>query len=455
MGVFQQGLSGLITSQKSLEITANNVANANTVGFKGSNAIFGDVYANTLSRADAGNAVGGGVKLTAIRQEFRQGNVTNTNNPLDLAISGNGFFKVKDSDGAEYLTRNGQFGLDRNNNVVTASGKNLLAFPLDPDTGTVLDTAQELNIPTDPIPPKSTDVATFRVNLDSRSEVPDPAIPFEVDTATGTVDPSSYNFNSATIIRNQLGEPLTLQVYWRNVSNPGAVAPAVPTANQWEVYATVTDGSGQITQVDIRPRGDTTAFDPANPAGAALSFENNGVLTPPAVPTIDIGQYEIDMSGIEPEFAPAVGGETLLTIDLRDSTQFGTEFQVQDLRQDGYDAANFVNFTFDAQGVMSLNYANGESRDVAKVSLFRYRNPEGLQPVGDNNWVQTLQAGPEFASNAGNAGFGAIQAGAVEEANVDLTTELVEMIATQRVYQANSKSIQAQDTLLQTVTNLT
>lgn len=429
MGVFQQGLSGLITSQKSLEITANNVANANTVGFKGSNAIFGDVYANTLSRADAGNAVGGGVKLTAIKQEFRQGNIAATQNPLDLAISGNGFFKVKDSDGADYLTRNGQFGLDRDNNVVSASGKNLLAFPLDRNTGTVLDTAQPLTIPTEPIPPSATDNATFLFNLDSRADAPTQAF--------DATDPTTYNFNSAQIIRDQLGEPHTLQIYWRKEAG----------ANDWTVQATV-DGTG----VNIKPK--TTAT-PSALAGigaatsAPLNFETDGTLDPTDP---FFAQFEI---GIPAAIANDFSATDVVTIDMRRSTQFGTDFQIQDIRQNGYDAANFVNFSFDAQGVMSLNYANGESVDHAKVALFRYRNPEGLQPVGDNNWVQTLQAGPEFASNAGDAGFGAIQAGAVEEANVDLTTELVEMIATQRVYQANSKSIQAQDTLLQTVTNLT
>jgi flagellar hook protein FlgE len=440
MGVFQQGLSGLITSQKSLEVTANNVANANTVGFKGSNAIFGDVYANTLSRADAGLAVGGGVKLAAIRQEFRQGNVVTTQNPLDLAISGNGFFKVKDSDGAEYLTRNGQFGLDRDNNVVTASGKNLLAFPLDATTGKVLDTAQPLNIPTKPIPPKATTTTTIKLNLDSR-ETPKPATP-----AFNLADPNTYNFNSSVVVRNQLGEPQSLQVYWRR-EDTGA------STNNWQVFASMNG-----TQVNIRPKatqltGTTTV--PALATGAPMTFNPNGTLLASTGATDFPGQFEIEVPNAAPFKDFNSTAVDIITLDMRESTQFGNEYQIQDLKQNGYDAANFVNFTIDGQGTLSLNFANGESINHAKIALFRYRNPEGLQPVGDNNWVQTLQAGPEFASNAGSAGFGAIQAGAVEEANVDLTTELVEMIATQRVYQANSKSIQAQDTLLQTVTNLT
>ncbi|HEX4916607.1 MAG TPA: flagellar hook protein FlgE [Limnobacter sp.] len=439
MGVFQQGLSGLNTSQKSLEVTANNVANANTVGFKTSKAQFGDVYASALSRADAGLQVGGGVNLLAIKQEFRQGNVVATQNPLDLAISGNGFFKVKGQDGREFLTRNGQFQLDRDNTVVTADGKDLLAFPLDPETGNVLDVASPITISTEPIQPRATQNTEFRFNLDSRTQ------PSAVAATFNPNDPNSYAQSSALVINNQLGEPLTLQVFWQKLG-PATAPVANATPNQWQVHATV---NGEL--VNIRTEG--AGVYPAPYTGAALSFDPNGQLTNPdaAVFEIDLGTFQ-NGAPVAPDFNSP---NNTVRIDMRSSTQFGTEFQLQNLAQDGYDAADYVNFTIDQGGVMSLNYANGQTRDIAKIGLFRYRNPEGLQPVGNNNWVATLQAGPEFASNAGDAGFGLIQAGAVEEANVDLTAELVQMIATQRIYQANSKSIQAQDTLLQTVTNLT
>jgi len=430
MGVFQQGLSGLNTSQKSLEITANNVANSATVGFKSSKAQFGDVYANSLSRADAGLAVGGGVNILAIRQEFRQGNVVATQNPLDLAISGDGFFKVKGTDGAEFLTRNGQFSLDRENKVVTADRRDLLAFKLDPATGNALNVAEPLFISTEPIAPQATDNAKFKFNLDSRTQ------PSAIGVFNAN-DPSSYSQSSSIVINNQLGEPLNLQVFWQKLG-PATTPTDGGLPNQWQVHSTVNGNP-----VNIRTLG-APAF---GPNGAALSFATNGTLSNP-----NNAQYEIDLSGITPDFN---GANSTVSIDMRESTQFGTEFQLQDLSQNGFDAGDFVNFTINAEGIVTQNYTNGQTRDIAKIALFKFRNPEGLQPVGNNNWVATLQAGPEFASNAGSAGFGGIQAGAVEEANVDLTAELVAMIATQRIYQANSKSIQAQDTLLQTVTNLT
>ncbi|MCQ8897499.1 flagellar hook protein FlgE [Limnobacter humi] len=432
MGVFQQGLSGLNTSQKSLEVTANNVANANTVGFKASKAQFGDVYASTLSRADAGLQVGGGVNIMAIKQEFRQGNVVATQNPLDLAISGNGFFKVKGQDGREFLTRNGQFQLDRDNTVTTADGKDLLAFPLDPDTGNVLDVASPVTISTEPIAPRATGKTEFRFNLDSRTQ------PSSISPTFDATDPNSYAQSSAIVINNQLGEPLTLQVFWQKLG--AATTPASTGPNQWRVYATVNDVPVDISQ-------EAAAYPGAPTTGAALDFSTDGTLNNPANAV-----YKIDLSALSPEFDST---NTDVRIDMRGSTQYGTDFQLQNLAQNGYDAADYTNFTIDGRGVLTLNYANGQTKDIAKIGLFRYRNPEGLQPVGNNNWVATLQAGPEFASNAGDAGFGLVQAGAVEEANVDLTAELVQMIATQRIYQANSKSIQAQDTLLQTITNLT
>ncbi|HEX4879764.1 MAG TPA: flagellar hook-basal body complex protein, partial [Limnobacter sp.] len=280
MGVFQQGLSGLNTSQKSLEVTANNVANANTVGFKTSKAQFGDVYASALSRADAGLQVGGGVNLLAIKQEFRQGNVVATQNPLDLAISGNGFFKVKGQDGREFLTRNGQFQLDRDNTVVTADGKDLLAFPLDPDTGNVLDVASPITISTEPIQPRATQNTQFRFNLDSRTQ------PSTVAATFNANDPNSYAQSSALVINNQLGEPLTLQVFWQKVGT--ATAPVASGApNQWRVHATV---NGEL--VNIRTEG--VAAYPAPYEGAALSFDPNGQLTNPdaAVFEIDLGTFQ-------------------------------------------------------------------------------------------------------------------------------------------------------------------
>ncbi|MDX1669954.1 MAG: flagellar hook protein FlgE [Limnobacter sp.] len=437
MGVFQQGLSGLTSSQKSLEVTANNVANSNTVGFKSSKAQFGDVYANTLAQTSAGLATGDGVNVVKIRQEFRQGNVISTQNPLDLAISGDGFFKVQDSDGTEFLTRNGQFGLDADNNIVSNTGFKVLGYPVANDTGNVLDVAVPIQIETDPIAPKATDSTTFRFNLDSRVDIP-PAANFQTFDAN---DPETYVYSSAIVVNNQLGEPKPMQVFW---ARPDAAT--APGPNQWQVHATV-DG----TEVPIRVRGNPgDAFTAAGAGGVALDFNNDGTLVDP-----DLSRFEVDVTGLTPEFKGAdANGERIIAIDMRNSTQFGTDFHWQNLDQDGYDAAEFVNVTFSETGIMSQNYANGESIQVAKVTLSKFRNPEGLQPVGNNNWRATLQAGPEFSNNAGDKGFGQVSAGAVEEANVDLTSELVEMIATQRVYQANSKSIQAQDTLLQTVTNL-
>jgi flagellar hook protein FlgE len=184
---FQQGLSGLNASSKNLEVIGNNIANANTYGAKASRTEFADVYANAIGGSQ--NAIGIGVNVAAVAQQFTQGNITGTDNPLDVAINGGGFFQVRDPSGAMTYSRNGQFKVDNAGFIVNNQGSQLMGFPADA-TGTILPgTATALQLPTAGITPQVTTGIQMEMNLDSRAGVTLPSAGAPIDFA----DPSTYN----------------------------------------------------------------------------------------------------------------------------------------------------------------------------------------------------------------------------------------------------------------------
>ncbi|MDX1667883.1 MAG: flagellar hook protein FlgE [Limnobacter sp.] len=407
-GGFQQGLSGLNAAQRGLEVVSNNISNANAIGFKSSSAEFADVFARSFDGASSASrtSIGLGTKLNAVQQNFTQGNITVTGNPLDLAINGTGFFKVNSTSGEVVYTRNGQFSTAANGNVVNSKGDTLQGFAIDQTTGRPADVSTTINIPQAAIAPSATAATTLEVNLDAR----------EAGTATAfsATDLTSFEHSTTLSVFDQLGEDHTMNVYFKRT----------PATNTWQVFGRI-DG----TDVTLTP--------------ATVTFNADGNLTGTTQLTVDATAFD-----------PAFSATNTYTFDLANSTQFGSAFQVQNLSQDGYSSAPFSGFSVGADGVLTVNYANGETKDVYKVGLFKFKNPEGLQPIGASGWLATDAAGPELVSLSDETAFGTIQSGALEEANVDLTAELVAMISAQRVYQANSQTIKTQDQLLQTITNL-
>jgi flagellar hook protein FlgE len=406
MSVFQQGLSGLNASQRNLEVISNNISNANAAGFKASFAQFADIY----NGGSAGVTVGSGTQVADISRQFTQGNVLSTNNPLDFAINGEGFFKVQSEKGSVIYTRNGQFGLDKDGFVINSQNERLQALGIDPATGDESEKATPLQIIKSAIPPKATTTFDAELNLDAREVEPTAA--FSIS------DSKTYNASLTQTVYNNLGEPSTAQVYFRRIADSTV---GTETFDTWEVYASV-DGELQN----------------GGAALGAIRFDSNGKQVSETPMSFSLGE----------------GFSEPVTLNVNKTTQYSSNFSIFNLGQNGYDSAAFKNFTVDGNGKITLNYANGQNQDLARVPLFKFNNPDGLQPIGASGFLATLEAGSEIISGSGDAAFGVIRAGAIEEANVDLTTELVAMITAQRIYQANSQSIKTQDALLQTVTNL-
>lgn len=404
---FQQGLSGLNSSSKALDVAGNNIANASTVGFKSSSTHFADVYGASL-QGGGGSQVGIGAALGAVAQQYSQGNITSTNNPLDIAINGTGFFGLSQNGSTTY-TRNGQFHLDKNGYIVNDQNRMLLGVLADP-SGNIPQQPPTDQLKVDFVTgtPNPTSVATLTASLDSRATA-----------ITATFDPTNqntYTSSTAMNVYDSLGNPHTLTYYFVKTAS-----------NAWNMY----------TQVD-------STLIPAT--GTPLGFSSTGQLNSPA---------SGDVTLTVPAATLGTGANPLnFTIDISNMTQFGSAFAANDRTQDGFAPGNLASISVSKGGIVQVRYDNGQTRDIGQVALFNFRNPNGLASVGNNQWTETADSGQPTPGNPNTGIFGVLQASSVEESNVDLTAELVNLIVQQRNYQASAQSIKTQDQILQTLVNL-
>jgi flagellar hook protein FlgE len=439
---FQQGLSGLNASSRALDVVGNNIANSGTVGFKTGSAQFADVFAASLNGAGA-TPVGIGTKVAAVVQQFTQGNISVTNNPLDLAINGGGFFVVDDGSGGNLYSRNGQFQLNKDGFIVNAQGQELkgrLAVDGIIPTGAEI-APLRLFDPTASLtgPPQATGASTgglgiqANINLDSREE----AIP--VTTTFKYADPTTYNTSTATTIYDSLGNPHTYSMYF-------VKDPALP--NTWNTYATVTN-----------PKGAVPPFTDLSAAGTVslgtLAFDVSGTLVAATVPfSTTLTDAELGYTGAVGTVTPPATSQTF-NINFAGSTQYGSSFTVNTMLQDGFASGTLSGFNVGKDGIVLGRFTNGQNTNIGQVVLASFRNPNGLQPLGNNVWARTPDSGEEILGTPASSGqFGPLQSASLEDANVDLTQELVYMITLQRAYQANAQTIKTQDQVLQTLVNL-
>ncbi len=417
---FQQGLSGLNASAKNLEVIGNNVANANTFGAKSSRAEFADMYANALS-GGGGNNIGIGVTLASVAQQFTQGNITATDNPMDLALNGAGFFQLADSAGGVEYSRNGQFKVDRDGYVVNTQGQRLMGYPADSTGAIQAGKATSLQMPTAGITPAETSRVTMELNLDARAQVTAPTSGPPIDF----LDASTFNNATSVTVYDAKGQDVALTYYFQKAAT-----------DTWNVY--VTANGAPISTSGGNPAASTT-----------LTFPSNG-----GKPTAPVGTVPIDI----PSVTNGVGAVTVpitgIDLSVTGATQYGSQFGVTDLSQDGYAPGQLIGMQFESNGIVTARYSNGQSKPAGQVEIATFRNPQGLQAVGGNGWTRTFASGDPIAGVPGEGNLGVLQAGALEESNVDLTAELVAMITAQRVYQANAQTIKTQDQVLQTIVNL-
>lgn len=508
---FQQGLSGLNGAAKSLDVIGNNIANASTVGFKGSQAQFADVYANSLSGA-GGNQAGIGTKVSQIAQQFTQGNVESSNNPLDIAINGAGFFRTEVA-GATQYSRNGQFSLDKDGFMVNAQGAKLTGY-IASATGNILPgSPSPLQISVADLKPVATSRVDTELNLDSGTKVP-------IMAGFNASDPTTYNKQTPIDVYDSLGNPHVMSSFYVKTD-----------AGKWDVYAAA-DGT-EITNLKVaaaaqgtdatftavnKARADwivaSTAVpqvknttdtalsnyaneakalvrDAATKAGASAAnltaigtaADSSGT-TPDNTPTdVDrdiaaavrvppqrVGELVFDSNGalstakmpqtlpltVGLPIFPPTGANNILSVQLgfAGTTQYGAATSEKKSSQDGYTAGHLQRFSAGSDGIILGQYSNGQSQALGQVVLANFSNPNGLSPLGNNAWAETSASGVPLVGVPSSGSLGVLQSSAVENSNVDLTAELVNMITAQRVYQANAQTIKTQDSVLQTLVNL-
>jgi flagellar hook protein FlgE len=417
---FQQGLSGLSASSKNLEVIGNNIANANTIGAKASRAEFGDMYSAALNGSGAAT-VGIGVNVQAVTQQFTQGNISTTSNPLDLAINGNGFFEVNNGTQTFY-TRNGQFEANKDGFLTTNQGLKLMGYPADLKGVILPGAAVPLQLPTGGLAPNVTSKNSIEMNLDSRKAVTLPTGTPKIDFTNA----ATYNDASSVTVYDAKGQDVALTYYFQKAAT-----------DTWNVYATA---NGTSVKVDAA----------GNPLPVtSISYPPNGGL-----PTAPTGAVSIDI----PSTTNATGGTTLpitgVALDVTQSTQYGTGFGVTAMVQDGFAAGQLSSLSIEKSGILMATYSNGQSKPAGQIELASFRNPQGLKPMGGNLWSRSSASGDPTVGVPDSGNLGVLQAGALEESNTDLTGELVNMITAQRVYQANAQTIKTQDQVLQTLVNL-
>ena len=417
---FQQGLSGLNAASKNLEIIGNNVANANTYGAKSSRAEFGDMYAAALGGAGTSN-IGIGVNLQAVTQQFSQGNISTTGNSLDLAINGSGFFEVSNG-GQTLYSRNGQFQVNKDGFIVNNTGAQLLGYPADGQGVIQPGQALPLQLPTAGIKPNASSKITMEMNLDSRAATTLPATTPQVNFS----DATTYNNATSLTVYDAKGQDVALTYYFQKAST-----------DTWNVYVTANGAS-----VAVDGAGDPAPL-------TTINFPPDG-----GTPTAPVGTVNLDI----PASTNAAGAQTLaiagVQLDLSGASQYGANFGVTNLKQDGYAPGQLSGLTIEKGGIVMATYSNGQSKPAGQIELATFRNDQGLKPLGGNLWTRTFESGDPIVGTPGQGNLGVLQSGALEESNVDLTGELVNMITAPRVYQAHAQTIKTQDQVLQTLVNL-
>src|ERR1700689_4893604 len=402
MATFNIALSGLTAASSALDITSNNIANADTTGFKSSQAEFDDVVSSSAVNLNTSSS-GEGVQLLSSAQQFTQGDITTTSSPLDMALSGNGFFTLASPSGFVY-TRNGEFTEDQNGNVTTATGQFLQVYPPLTNGGFNTGALQNLNLNTAQSAPVATSTGTVNVNLPSNDTAPT-ATPFD------PTNPATYSQSTSTTVYDSLGNSYPATFYYTQTATPGL----------WDVNMTVNGTEVGGTQT--------------------LQFSSAGTVTAPA-------NGQLTFAG----FNPTDGAVPMsMTFNYSDSTQFGTQFGVNAITQNGYTTGQLSTVSVDSTGIVSAVYTNGRSTQLGQLAIANFPNPQGLQQLSDTEWAQTFSSGTVVQGTAGSAGFGTVQSSALESSNVDLTTELVNMITEQRAFQANAQVITTADQMSQTV----
>ena len=425
---FSQAVSGLNAAATNLDVIGNNIANSATYGFKSGAASFADMF--------AGSKVGLGVKVAGITQDFTDGTTTNTGRGLDVAISQNGFFRLVDSNGSVFYSRNGQFKLDENRNLVNMQGMQLTGYPATGTPPTIQQGANPapITIPNTLMAAKATTTASMQINLNSTDKLP-------TKTPFSPTDSDSYNKKGSVTVYDTQGNAHDMNIYYVKIGD-----------NKWDVYTQDASVAGSTATknavMNFSTNGSLVSvnnyveqpIDPADPAAGTKLVEGPANAQP---------QIQITTGTIN----GAVPANFSLSF-LNSMQQNTGANNIVATNQNGYKPGDLVSYQINDDGTVVGNYSNEQKQVLGQIVLANFANNEGLASQGDNVWAATQASGVELLGTAGTGNFGKLTNGALESSNVDLSKELVNMIVAQRNYQSNAQTIKTQDQILNTLVNL-
>lgn len=406
---FTQGISGLNAAAADLDTIGNNIANSKTTGFKGSSLQFADVYASAR--------IGLGVNVAGVTQNFGTGPLNRTDRELDVAIDGGGFFRLSDN-GLTTYSRDGHFIQTKDGQLANAqgallSGYNVTGFNGNNPTISVNGDPQIIQLPDAGLSAHATSEAKMAAALDAGVTPIDPLmVPFDPDNA------ASYHWATPIAVYDSLGNAHSVTMYFTKTD-----------LNEWVVNGQMMLGQGGTTNL--------TPF--------TLQFDNGGRLDPGTALTT----YTVTAATLN-------NGAATLTydFDFTGSTQTAQSFSSTNPTQDGYTSGLLTSIAIQEDGTITGSYDNGQRVDLAKIALANFRNVNGLRPVSGNAWVETFTSGQPAFGTAGNGQFGFLRGGVLEDSNVDMAQELVNLIVSQRNYQANAQTIKTQDQMMQTLVSM-
>ncbi|HTV88285.1 MAG TPA: flagellar hook protein FlgE [Stellaceae bacterium] len=389
-------LSGVNAAQTYIDTVGNNVANANTTGFKTSTPDFGDLYASAAQPSTPGE----GVATNSLAQSFAQGTISQTGDPLDVAISGNGFFQLQTGSGIAY-SRDGAFQVNTSGNLVNASGALVLGYGPSASGAAVAGSLQPITISSGSIAASATGNLALNLNLPTTdTPINTTTTPFKISNS------ATYNESTSTAVYDSLGTSNTLTTYYTQVSGSGSPP-------QWQTHWGLTNASGSLI---------------ASGAGPTLTFNSSGHLVSGsgviAVNTLPDGAAPLD-----------------ITLSYTGSSLSNLAFAVNAVQNNGTGSGQFTGITIAANGHVTGQYSNGGTKVLGTIALASFANPQGLTPLSGNMWASTYSSGQAISGRPGSGTLGQLQSSALEGSNVDLTSQLVDLIVAQQAYQANTEGI--------------
>ncbi len=458
------GVSGLNANGNAMSVIGNNIANANTIGFKSSRAIFGDLLSSQISGSGGISQIGRGVGMSTVDNVFSQGTFENTETNTDLAVEGPGFFIVSDpttGNAVNNYTRAGAFRFNAEGNMVNPEGYNVMGYKLDENGNTIGDlmpVRADTQSFTQAGPTSSINLNT---NLDSDAQTIPALAPAPAAPASAYFDPTdpSTTSNYATSIQvfDSLGTTHLMTSYFTK------------TADQsWE-WNTVVDG-GELTggtagELEVVGNG-TLEFDTS---GNLVVLDGSPLyegFNDPAVDLTDRSTWPASDAYGDPVFPPPTADTTAdalvwnngalqdqqVAIDMQ-TTQYASPSVVVSQEQDGFGTGTLVKLSVDEEGNVVGNFSNGTPRKLMRLALAKFTNPNALNKAGNNMFNESEGSGVPIVGTVGS-GVGNIFTNALEMSNVDLAQQFVKMITTQRGFSANSKTITTTDEMLAEVINL-